>query len=230
MVFRKSLNLLSFSRRKTEGDGYLRNDVQGVKDIRAEGDHSPEKGSARNQKIIPETGQPKQRVGKEKRKKRKRKYPRFSEMKQGKQHVAEQICIIEERKHRYCVNTGAENEKGCGNEYGGKRGAQDQMHPFSLGIPVLGVDPQEVSDLRDAEKAHSGDALLIGQKHEEEIRADGAQQSDLREQGGLRAIREHCAKEAGGQDTNIGKEGEPDVIHAPDEDELYRQENRNQYE
>ena len=103
-------------------------------------------------------------------------------MEECEDHVADKIRVIEERKHGDRIDTGAENDKGRGNQ--GDRGdrAQDKMDLAPERMVILAIDAQKVRDLRDAEKDHSRHTLLIGQKYEKKVRTHGADQADLRKQ------------------------------------------------
>jgi len=88
--------------------------------------------------------------------------------------------VIEHGKQSQQIRTAAKHERRDEKTQNGSRGAENQMNFFPEPVIVFLVGFQKIGKLCDAEAHHSGNLELKRQKHEKKIRADRANQTDLR--------------------------------------------------
>lgn len=210
------------SEHHAERDRDLRKDIERIKDPFSDLYRVKDERSAGNQKITAERLESEERIGKNERQQRKRKNARLSEIDEGKNDVANKVRVIKDGDQRHRVQTGAEDDGRDDQCNSGGNSAHSKMDLSSRAVLILKIDAQEISGLRHTEKDQPRNAPLNGQKHEEKVRTDRADQSELREEPRARAVRHDGTKHTGRDDTNVRKKRKLGVVHEVDDRQFER--------
>ena len=210
------------SEHHAERDRDLRKDIERIKDPFSDLYRVKDERSAGNQKITAERLESEERIGKNERQQRKRKNARLSEIDEGKNDVTDEVRVIKDGDQRHRVQTGAKDNGRDDQGGNGGSSAHGKMNLSSRAVLILKIDAQEISGLRHTEKDQPRNAPLNGQKHEEKVRTDRADQSELREEPRARAVRHDGAKHTGRDDTNVRKKRKLGVVHEVDDRQFER--------
>ena len=104
---------------------------------------------------------------------------RILEIQKRKYKVKHKICVVEHREHCNGVKIIAEHEYRYGNHYYGKRYSQNKVYCFARFVRIREIETEKIKYLNEGEAYHTGEALLIGQKHEEKVRAHCSDKTEL---------------------------------------------------
>jgi hypothetical protein len=106
---------------------------------------------------------------------------RILEIEKCKHKVKHKVCIVEHREHCNGIEVIAKHEDRNSNHYHGKRYSQNEVYRFARLVRVCHVEAKEIEYLNEGEANHTGQTLLSGQKHEENVRAHSADKTELSE-------------------------------------------------
>ena len=129
--------------------------------------------------VIVEAAEAYDRIGNYKAEQAERENARIFKIEKCEDHVQQKVYVIEHRKHCDGVGRGAEHDKRDRDDNCGERDAENKIYLFALFIGICGVEAQKVEYLHAGEAYHTGQALLLGQRHKENIRTHRADKAEL---------------------------------------------------